>query len=271
MTGYKQFHSLTRSPFGKGLEPTQLLLYPQLKEFCDEFEELLVDGGPGTLTGEMGIGKTTAVRHALAHIEDRSMLVAYHGSSRHSTALLAGLVESLGLQAARLRVDLLRQISLIVTRSYKEQRKKTLLVIDDAHLVEDNLLEDLRLLTNFELDSADPLILLFVGHPSLRARLRKPIHQALLDRIQLHYRLEGLSASETDDYIDFHLQAAGSTRDAFTPEARQAIFEYAQGIPRRINAVALAALKKSSGRKIKPVDAECVHWVITTLVQADRT
>ena len=271
MTTYKEFHGLIRSPFGKGLEPTQLLLYPQLNEFRTKFDELLVDGGPGLLTGEMGIGKTTAVRHALAHLEDRSMQVAYHGSSRHSISILAGLVESLGLQPARQRVDLLRQLGLIMTRGYKEQRKKTLLILDDVQLVEDSLLEDVRLLTNFAVDSEDPLILLLVGHPSLRTRLRKPIHQALLDRVRLNYRLEGLSSTETDDYLDFHVQAAGSSRDVFTPEARQAIYEYAQGIPRRINAVALAALKKSAGRKIKPVDAECVQWVISMLVQADRS
>src|ERR1022692_5055835 len=92
----------------------------------------------------------------------------------------------------------------LVDRLYQEQRKKTFVVLDEAHLLEDGLLEDLRLLTNYEMDTRDPLVLVLVGHPGLRLRLQRPVHQALWDRVRLSYQLEGLSAKETSDYIDCH-------------------------------------------------------------------
>ena len=267
MAGYRQFHGLAAAPFGKAITQKHLLVYPQLEELQSELDELLDEGAIGILTGEMGIGKTTALRHYLHGLQERACHVAYQGSTRHATAILEGIVEKLGVQPARLRCSLLRQISNLVQRSWHEQRKKTLVIIDDAHLLEDSLLEDLRLLTNFEMDCADPLLLLLIGHPALRLRLGKPIHLALLDRVRMQYRLEGLSREETSQYIDCHIQYAGGNTDVFHADAKGVIFEHAQGIPRRINALALACLKKSAGRKLKKIDAAFVTATLKLLAK----
>ncbi len=124
------------------------------------------------------------------------------------------------------------------------------------------MLEDLRLLTNFEFDSAEPLALLLIGHPSLQNRLRKPVHLALWDRLRMLYRLEGLSLEETHQYIDRHLEAAGGRGDLFTPGAKMAIFEQSQGIPRRINRLALEAVKLSARNKLKSVDEELISVAV---------
>ena len=130
MAGYRQFHGLTAPPFGKTIDRNNLLLYSQLTELEDELEELVVEGGIGLLTGEMGIGKTTALRHYLGGLQDRACNIAYHGANRHSTAVLASLIEMLGVAPASARATLLRQLSQLVTRAWHEQRKKTLLVLD---------------------------------------------------------------------------------------------------------------------------------------------
>ena len=193
--------------------------------------------------------------------------MAYSGSSRHSVALLAGLVEALGIVPTHLRVSLLRQLSHHIERTYREQRKKTLLVVDDAHLVEDGMLEDIRLATNFGMDSEDAVVVVLVGHPSLRARLAKPVHLALLDRVRLHYKLEGLSEDETTAYIDHHLKQAGGRPETFAKAAKRAIFEHSGGIPRRINALALLALKKSTSRKLTSIDADFIKTMLPMLIQ----
>lgn len=268
MAGYRQFHNLTGPAFGKAVARQHLLVYPQLVELEADLEELLVEGGVGLLTGEMGIGKTTALRHFLGGLEDRSCQVAYQGSTRHATTLLQGLVEALGVAPARQRAALLRQLSTLCARTWHEQRKRTLVVVDDTHLLEDDLLEDLRLLTNFEMDAVDPLIILLVGHPALRCRLRKPVHLALLDRVRMQYRLEGLSRDETIEYIELHMRQAGGKGEIFTPEGKAAIFDCAQGIPRRINTLALACLKKSATRKLHCIDAELVN-AVNALISKD--
>lgn len=259
--GYRQYHGLTAPAFGKGIATSRLLIYPQIKELCHELDDLLEDGGIGVVSGEMGMGKTTALRHYFETLGDRACLLCYQGANRHPNAILEGIVESLGLSPARSRAGLLRQISNRVDRLYQEQRKKTLLALDDGHLLEDGLLEDLRLLTNYEMDTKDPLVLLLLGHPALRARLQRPVHQALLDRVRLSYRLEGLSAKEASDYINCHLAHAGGKPEIFTTDARQALFELSQGIPRRLNALALLCLKKSAQQKTSPIDAAFVRIV----------
>lgn len=265
MSGYRQFHGLTASAFGKAIGRSDLLLYPHLTEFEEEVDTLIEDGGIGVLTGEMGIGKTTALRHYLGGLEDRGVQICYHGSGRHSVTVLQELVESMGVSPARHRSFLLRQLSQRVARTYHEQRRKTVMVLDDAQLLEDQLLEDLRLLTNFDMDAGDPLILMLVGHPSLRLRLQKPIHLALWDRVRMQYKLEGLSREETAQYIDCHIRAAGGNAKSFTADAKDAIFEHAQGIPRRINDLALMLLKKSAQRKQAAIDGAFVGTMVSLM------
>jgi type II secretory pathway predicted ATPase ExeA len=115
------------------------------------------------------------------------------------------------------------------------------------------------------MDAADPLVLLLAGHTALRQRLRKPVHLALLDRVRMHYRLEGLSQEETAEYIDHHMRQAGGKPEVFTRSAKTAIYEHAQGIPRRINTLALACLKKAATRKLHTIDAELVAVVASLL------
>ncbi|MHB1938978.1 MAG: ExeA family protein [Acidobacteriaceae bacterium] len=265
MAGYRQFYELSGPAFGKSLTHNALLVYPQLEELGEEIDELIVEGGIGIVTGEMGIGKTTSLRYCTEALHERNCHVAYHGSSRHAVAVLQGLVEALGVAPASLRVHLLRQLTQLVWRMWQEQRKRTVVILDDAHLLEDSFLEDARLLTNFGMDDADPLVLLLVGHPSLRMRLGRPVHLALLDRVRMHYRLEGLSCEETAQYVDRHLKHAGARREVFTPDAKAAIFEHSQGIPRRINQLAREVLKKGAQRKLTPVDAAFVSTIVPLL------
>lgn len=264
MIPYKRFHGLTGSAFGKSVPAKALFIYDQLKELTAELDCLLEDGGVGVISGEIGMGKTTSLRHYFESLGERACQLCYQGASRHPTALLEGIVESLGVAPLRLRAGLLRQVSQRVDRLYQEQRKKTLLILDEAHLLEDSLLEDLRLLTNYEMDTADPLVLVLVGHPGLRLRLQRPVHQALWDRVRMSYRMAGLSKEETSDYIDCHLKYAGGKPTIFSDDARQAIFELSQGIPRRINALALQCLKKSTQRKQAKIDGTFVHVVDKT-------
>ena len=256
--GYREFHGFKRTVFGRGIPSKYLLGYAQAQELASEFSTLIEDGGIGLLIGEVGIGKTTALRSFLDNLEERACKVCYQGASKHPMAILSDMVGQMGYQPAHLRATCLRQFAGAVSRLWTEQRKKTLLVLDDAQTVEESLLEDLRLSTNFEFDSSEPLAILLIGHPSLQSRLRKPIHLALWDRLRMTYKLEGLSLEETHEYIDRHLEAAGGQGDLFTAEAKTTVFEHAQGIPRRINRLALEAVKLSARNHVRSIDEQLV-------------
>ena len=256
--GYRKFHGFKSTVFGKSIPRKYLLDYAQARELAAEFNTLVEDGGIGLLIGEVGIGKTTAIRAFKEELGERSCRVCYVGSVKHSTAVLQDFVLQMGYQPSHQRANLLRQLSKAISQTWVEQRKKTLLVLDDAQATEESLLEDLRLLSNFDIDSQEPLILLLVGHPSLQNRLRKPIHLALWDRLRMLFRLEGLSLEETHQYIEQHLKAAGGPVELFTPEARVAVFEQSQGIPRRINRLALEAVKRSAQNKVNTIDENMI-------------
>ena len=260
--GYRDFHKLKRTVFGRGIPTKYLLDYAQAQELAGEFSALVDDGGIGVLIGEVGIGKTTALRAFIDGLEERSCKACYQGANKHSTAVLQEMVMQMGHNPAHLRAACLRQLSSAISRLWAEQRKKTFIIIDDAQTLEESLLEDLRLLTNFEFDSAEPLALLLIGHPALQNRLRKPVHLALWDRLRMLYRLEGLSLEETHQYIDRHLEAAGGRGDLFTAGAKVAVFEHSQGIPRRINRLGLEAVKLSARNKLKSVDEELISVAV---------
>lgn len=252
--GYRNFHGFKKTVFGKSIPTKHLLDYAQARELSAEFSTLVEDGGIGLLIGEVGIGKTTAIRAFKEELGERSCRVCYVGSVKHPSAILQEFVLQMGYQPVHSRASLLRQLSKAISQTWLEHRKKTMLVLDDAQATEEGLLEDLRLLSNFEIDSQEPLVLLLVGHPSLQNRLRKPVHLALWDRLRMLFRLEGLSLEETHEYIEQHLKAAAGPVELFTPEARVAVFEHSQGIPRRINRLALEAVKRSARSKVKSID-----------------
>ena len=264
MTEYRRFYELHSRPFGKHPEGRPFF-YSQLEDLTEHLRVVAEEGGAGMVSGEVGIGKTTAVRHFLGGLDQSQYHVCYIGSTRHPRGILRALVESFGVPSPYLKSDMLSQAARLIGRTFLEQRRRTVFALDEAHLAADAFLEDLRLLTNFEMDSRDPMALLLVGHPSLRARLRQPIHAALADRLNFHYRLEGFSATETLHYIEEHMAQAGASPGVFSPEAARAIFEYAQGAPRRINRLALACLAQGALKEIRPITAELVSVAASSM------
>lgn len=109
--GYREFHGLKRTVFGRSIPPRQLLEYAQAQEVSGELSSLVEDGGIGLLIGEVGIGKTTALRSFIDGLEERVCKVCYQGANKHSLAVLQELVTQMGYQAAHLRATCLRQLS----------------------------------------------------------------------------------------------------------------------------------------------------------------
>ena len=121
------------------------------------------------------------------------------------------------------------------------------------------MLEDLRLLTNFKVDSQPILSLLLVGQPPLRERLMLKAIEAMTQRLEIQLVFEPLSKQETGEYIRHHLELAGATAPIFTGTAEELLFERTQGIPRRINQLALQCLDVAAERGEKLVDERLVE------------
>jgi type II secretory pathway predicted ATPase ExeA len=146
--------------------------------------------------------------------------------------------------------------------------KRAVLLIDEAHLLPDSSLDDLRLLTAADFDRASPFALVLVGQPLLRERLQEPQHYALAQRLGVRLRLRPLNESEVALFIERHLKAAGAKKNPFDPDAVALVFHHSRGIPRLIQNLALQAMLVALAAGKKSVDAACLQQAVADMEDA---
>ncbi len=267
MKGYKAFFGITGSPFSKAIPTQALLRYAQFRELADYAGYVAEEGSIGLVTGEVGAGKSTALRAFVETLDDRRYHVCAVGNADATRSVFRQLAWSFGLRAAHLKGDLRDDVHVRIAALFAEHAKRTILIVDDAQALGTRALQELRLLTNFGCDSQAPLGLMLAGHPQLRAQLKELPNEALDQRIMLRYHLAGLSLDETAAYVRAHLAAVGAKLDVFTDEAIALIFQQSKGLPRRINKIAIQALFKAGNKEVSPIDAKLVAAVIKEIAQ----
>lgn len=117
-----------------------------------------------------------------------------------------------------------------------------MVIVDEAHLLDREMLEEIRFLLNFRMDSYNPMSLILVGQPELRRILQLQVYEAIVQRVNLRYHLPPMERKEVKDYVAHHLKTAGISSAIFTDDALDVVYEYAGGITRKVNNVCLACL-----------------------------
>ncbi len=258
---YEEFFGLSARPFQKTPDPAFLYRGRKHAEaltrmiYAAEERELMV------LTGEIGAGKTTLTRALADELpEDRYRIVLLINPRISALQLLQALAERLGLEnAPRQRVRLLEAVQ---ARLYEldQQGVTPVLIIDEAQMLPGkDIFDELRLITNYQLDDRNLLAVLLVGQPELSRRLAHPSYRALQQRVGIRYHLEALDEQEVREYVDFRTEVAGRGAPLFTTEAVAALFRLSGGIPRVINNLAASALLSGFGKGEDPVDAASVE------------
>ncbi|MCX5866568.1 MAG: AAA family ATPase [Proteobacteria bacterium] len=255
---YREFYQLREKPFGKTPDPRFLYLSQQHEEalarlrFAVEEREFMV------LTGEIGSGKTTLSRALIDSVGPEVKLVLLYNPRLSPTQLLRSLIQSLGGQPRSNRNDLWEELSDLLFELF-EAGKQAVLIVDEAQLIpEKATLDELRLITNFQLDDLNLLTLILLGQPELRERLRRPGYRALFQRVGLRYHLGPLNQEETGKYLRHRLRVAGREQELFNPGAVERIYAYSQGLPRLINNLAASALLEGFGREQDQIGPEIV-------------
>lgn len=191
--------------------------------------------GFGLLTGAPGRGKTTLVRNWSHSLNPSLYEVSYSSLSTLTVnEFYRNLAFHLGEQPMYRKPDNFRLIQNAINRIALEKHKTPVIIIDEANLVPNAVLNDLKILFNFEQDSRDRAIILLVGLPQLNNTLRLSVHEPLRQRIIMNYHLEGLSKEEGRDYIIQKIKGAGGSEDIMEPSAMEAILNAADGTPRII-------------------------------------
>ena len=214
--------------------------------------------GFGLLTGGPGTGKTTVVHDWASGLNPSLYKVIYSSLSTLTVQeFYKHLALNLGVQPSYRKVDNFRLIQEEISRCWLSKRITPVIIMDEANHSSPSILNDLKILFNFEMDSQDRAIVLLVGLPQINHTLKLNAHEALRQRIVMNYNMEGLSKTEGRTYISEKLRFAGSSFPVFEENAVEAILNKANGIPRVINRLCSSCLliADSLGAKTVSVDA----------------
>ncbi len=235
----------TIMPFGSAIPVAGLFGSAAHKEAVARLQWLISARGLGVLTGEVGCGKTVAVRAAADGLDASRHTLIYLPNPQVGVRGIHGAVATALGQAPRFHhATLIPQVETALAAETDERNRHVILAIDESHLMSGDQLEAVRMLTNHDLDSRSPLTIVLIGQPTLRRRLRVGDMAALDQRIQLRYHIPAppLSLAEADGYIRRHLEHAGRSDTLFSDDAVRAIHAQARGLPRAINRLAITAL-----------------------------
>lgn len=245
-------------------------LYPSdaFKEAQHRLNYLLDQRGLGVLVGEIGSGKTTAVRAFTAKLAPGSHLVLY-GHVAAARSPLRPLVEDFLVQLGE-RIPFnntakgLRILQETLQASY-ERNRLPFVILDDAHLLEPRALLQLKALTNYQMDSAPPLCLLLVGAPVLARTLAVRELEEVRQRLLFCFPFRGLRREEVEHYVQARLKAAGHDTPLFPRDVIEELHLHSQGNPRLLNQMASFCLMAAAAERKDLVDRSCLLQAVAEL------
>lgn len=263
---YEEFYGLRERPFSKTPDPRFLFLSKTHREALARLLYAVEERDLILFTGEIGCGKTTLSRALLDELNDRYRIILIINPRLSPLEFLRVVAMRLGIGApSPVKTDLLEEIGSTLFRLYQEGICPVL-VIDEAQLVpHKETFDEIRLLTNFQLDDQNLLSVVLMGQPELRKRLSHRAYEPLRQRIGMQFNLQPLSLEETASYLDFRLEKAGGSAGLFQKGAVERIYRYSGGIPRKINHAATLALLEGFGREAKRIGPEILDAVMVEL------
>jgi type II secretory pathway predicted ATPase ExeA len=260
----KSHYGFTRTPFGKALAPQMLHRHDAHAEAVARIDWCISERALGVITGEVGAGKTVAVRAALANLDTSRHTIIYLGNPAvGGRGLYAGIVTALGGIPRFHKASLIPQTMDLLAAEEHERGRTAVLVLDEGHLLDAGQLEELRLLSNADLDSHSPFACLLVGQPTLRRRIKLGTFAALDQRIALRYAMNGMTDTETASYIAHHLKLVGRSDTLFSDDATALIHQVSRGLPRAVNNLAIQALVAAYASNKAIVDESSARAAVT--------
>ena len=260
------YYGFTKTPFGKNLAPSMLHRHDAHNEAVARITWCINEQALGVVTGEVGVGKTVAVRAALAGLDPSRHTIIYLGNPATGTrGIYGGIVTKLGGSPRFHKANLIPQTTELLAAEANERGRAVVVICDEAHLLGTEQLEELRLLTNADMDSHSPFACLLVGQPTLRRKIKLGTFAALDQRIGLRCAMTGMSAAETKGYVSHHLKLSGRSDTLFSDDAITLIHQVSRGLPRAVNNLAIQALIAAYATDKSIVDESSTRAAVTEI------
>ena len=254
------YFGLRKMPFSKEITTDNLFCTYDQKEALARLGYIKQYRGIFLLTGEPGGGKTTIIRKFVEGLNPQSHECCY---TPHATVsrneMYKQINNLLNLTPKHGKSRLYKQIQDAIWDKYRHQGVTPCIVFDECHLMDQQLLQELVIITNFQMDSKVPFILILSGQPSLKTVLKRRNLEALNQRITLRYHVAGLSLDETKEYVDFHIKLAGRNDQLFEDNCYEMIHQLGMGLPRKIGNICLNAMTYAQFKNIQTITSEIVH------------
>ena len=260
----QSYWGFTTMPFGRSLAASMLHRHAGHAEAVARIDWCISQHALGVITGEVGAGKTVAIRAATAALDaSRHVVIYLPNPSVGVRGMLHHVVSALGQVPSFYTATLVPQAADALAAEHAERGRTPVLVFDEAHLLDNPQLEAIRMLTNHDMDSGAPFAALLVGQPTLRQRLRLGVLAALDQRIAVRYTITGMTPEETSNYLSHHLKIAGRTDTLFSNDAITLIHNASRGYPRAINNLAVNALMAAFAKDSSIVDEKAARIAIS--------
>lgn len=255
---YETYYGLNSKPFSKTPDPRFLFYSKAHEEALARLQHGVEEKEIILLTGEVGSGKTTLSRALLDTLGEKHRVILILNPRLTPAQFIRTIARRFDIDHNQQKDDLLEAIHGKVYEDYTKGITPVI-IIDEAQLVPDrNTFEEIRLLTNFQLDDQNLLSLVLIGQPDLLTRLKRKTYLPLRQRIGLFYHLSPLSAEESRQYIEHRLRLSGRMDTIFTEEALELICKFSGGVPRNINNIASNSLMEGFGNAAQLIDKDII-------------
>ena len=263
---YKSFYGLSVRPFAKTPDPHFFYQSRNHREALARMLHAVEERDMILLTGGIGCGKTTLSRALMDELDDSYRIILLTNSRLSPLEFLHALALRLDIKVpANNKSELLDQLGGQLYH-FHQQQIHPVLMVDEAQLIPHrDVFDEIRLLTNYQLDDVNLISVILMGQPELLKRLSHPVYEPLRQRIGIQFNLKPLSMDEVADYLAYRLGCAGGNKNLFADEAISLIAQSSAGVPRRINQLASLALLEGFGRGVAQIDADVVNAVAAEL------
>ncbi|HHT65206.1 MAG: AAA family ATPase [Clostridia bacterium] len=260
---FEDFYGFERTPFTRNIPTNQLYQSLILEEALGRLQYAADRQMFAVVTGDCGTGKTTAIRRFRDILDSSKFSVMYLADSKLTPRhFYKGLLEQLGCEAKFYRGDAKRQLHKEIELMQGIHKLRPVVIVDEAHLLDREMLEEVRFLLNFKMDSQSPMALILVGQSELWEKFQLQAYAAIRQRIDIQCRLNHYDRAQMGEYVHRHLDYAACDKEIFSDAALDEIFKYSTGSARLINKLCTHCLLygAQNGRRI--IDDHMVKLVI---------